>query len=110
MTGSSDFGWLRPKQTAILLINGGFLSYQEASQITNSGNLSLVEHGELEPHEIRWNRNREIIIALERKGFDGILYTNRQEPGDGVDRDAYLVFRSNQIFSAITFECLSSNV
>ena len=103
----SDAGWLRPKQTAICLCGADFLTFPEASAIVGSNNLSLADHRELEPQVVRQERNRKIIVALEAKGFDGILYTNKQEPGDGIGRDAYLVFHSHQIYSAITYECLS---
>jgi hypothetical protein len=105
----SDSGWLRPKQTAISLQVGGYLKFAEAVALTSSKNLSLADHRELEPQASRQKRNGQIIAALEAKGFDGILYTNRQEPRDGIGRDAYLVFRANQIFSAITLDCLSSD-
>jgi len=105
----SDSGWLRPKQTAICLRVGGFLDHAEACAIVGSANLSLADHAELEPHATRQERNRQIIAALDAKGFDGILYTNKQEPGDSIGRDAYLVFYAHQIYSAITGECLSND-
>jgi hypothetical protein len=87
---------------------GGFLTFEQAVEIVGSDNLSLADHAELEPLAIREERNRQIIASLQAKEFDGVLYTNKQEPGDGVGRDAYLVFHAKQIFSAITLECLSN--
>lgn len=105
----SDAGWLRPKQTAICLQINNYLTFAEAAKIVGSNHLSLADHHELEEPAIRQERNRQIIAALEAKGFDGIVYTNKQEPGDGVGRSAYLVFHATQIFSAITRDCLSND-
>jgi ADP-ribosyltransferase-like protein len=107
---ASDAGWLNPKQTAIGLYIDDFLTPTEAISIIGSENLSLAAHRELESPEVREERNKQIIVALETKGFDGILYTNNQEPGDGLGRKAYLVFHASQIFSAITRECLCDDL
>lgn len=104
----SDSGWLQPQATAITLSVSGLLSHAEAVDIVGSDNLSLAEYRQIEPQTIRQERNRRIIAALQAKGFDGIVYSNRQEPGDGVPRDAYLVFHANQIVSAITLVRLST--
>ena len=84
----NDAGFLRPKQTAICLYISDLLTFVEAASIIDSNTLSLVAHSELESQEIRQRRNRQITAVLGAKGFDGILYNNRQEPGDGVGRDA----------------------
>jgi hypothetical protein len=96
-----------PQATAITLHLGGLLSRAQAVEIVGSDNLSLAEYRNIEARAIRQQRNCWIIAALQAKGYDGILYSNRQEPRDGITRDAYLVFHANQIFSAITLECLS---
>jgi ADP-Ribosyltransferase in polyvalent proteins len=103
---ASDAGWLNPKQTAIGLYIDDFLTAGEAISIIGSENLSLAAYRELESLEVRQERNKQIIGALETKGFDGIVYRNNQEPGDGVGRKSHLVFHASQIFSAITRECL----
>lgn len=103
----SDLGWLQPQATAITLLCSGFLSFKEAVDVVGSENLSLAEYRNVEEQHIRQIRNAKIITYLRNRGFDGILYGNIQEPGDGIRRDAYLVFSAEQIYSAITKQCLA---
>jgi ADP-Ribosyltransferase in polyvalent proteins len=107
--GESDSGWQRPQATAVSLVCAGVLSFSEGVRIVGSDDFSLASYRHIEPQAQRQERNKQIIHALERKGYDGVLYTNTQEPRDGIARRAYLVFHANQIYSAITLECLGED-
>lgn len=95
----SDFGWLQPQVTVVCLHFANLINEAEATELLDGGDLSLASYRHhIESLEKRQLLNRRLMALLETKGYDGIIYSNKQEPPDGVLRDAYLVFHANQIF------------
>jgi hypothetical protein len=103
-----DFGWERPAATAYLLTQSGLISAEEASACTGlkeTDTLPTAWWIETTPDQMK-NQYAALTDILSAKGFDGILYANTNEPRDKKQRDAYLVFRPQQIYSALTGQCV----
>jgi hypothetical protein len=62
----------------------------------------LIDVSEAEARE----QNGKLATMIAAKGYDGIRYSNLNEPKDGRKRDAYVVFNTKDIFSAFTGRCL----
>ena len=93
----NDCGWQQPQRTVIGLEDLGFISKPEADELLNGGDRSLASYRFLESREKRNVFNRKLVSLLESKGYDGIVYSNKQEPADGIPRIAYAVFHDYQI-------------
>ena len=93
-----DCGWLQSQATVCGLFFIGLIDHAETTELLDGGEISLSCYRDIESQALRQSRNARIVSLLESKGYDGIVYSNKQEPGDGVRRDAYLVFRAEQIF------------
>ena len=100
----SDCAWLQTQGAVICLQDCGFLSSKEADELLDGGERSLAAHRGIESQEERRALNAKIITFLKAKGYDGIVCSNRQEPPDGIRRDAYLIFRAEQIFPVASHE------
>ena len=102
LTGS-DFGWEHPPTTAYTLKQERILTADETNftGLTEQDTLQTAWKIVLNETEIR-EQNAKLNTILADKSFDGIFYSNANEPPDGRKRDAYMIFDSSQIFSAVT--------
>jgi hypothetical protein len=103
----SDLGWERPATTAYALVQCGILTIDQAKvaglKETDTLQTSwLIDVSEPEARE----QNGKLATMIASKGYDGIRYSNMNEPKDGTKRDAYVVFNTKNIFSAFTGRCL----
>jgi len=119
--GNFDLGWRYPFQTIYMLRQvidlGNFLfSDDDVRSLGSNPGWSLPQayladvelirnSGEMIDRECQ-RINRKIESLLRARGVDCLIYTNWQEPPDGVGRDAYLVLNPEQIISALTLEPL----
>lgn len=121
--GNRDFGWKWPHQTVRSLENvihqGQFLfSAADTRAVGLPPGLSMGQAYDRDcdfinsahDHATLMQKcravNRKIETRLRAKEIDCIIYTNRNEPDDGIGRDAYLVFDPSNIVSAIDKEIL----
>jgi ADP-Ribosyltransferase in polyvalent proteins len=105
----SDYGWLHPNMTLFGLQITGVLPPQEIIRLAGAERRSSVEAFRADlaiAHDREKCRqlNREIEDSLAAHGVDCVIYSNRNEPPDGEQRDAYFVLFPEQIYSAITGE------
>jgi hypothetical protein len=94
----SDCGWLQAQRTICCLFFKNLITYNEATELLDGGKISYAYYRVIESKEQRQALNRKTVALLESKGYDGIIYSNKQEPPDGIERDAYLVFHARQIY------------
>lgn len=108
----SDFGWRYPNQTVFMLRLSGIVSARDSLSLlsvsVNSIDEALSADSVVAGDQAACSAiNRGVERLLGERGIDCILYSNKQEPADGMARDAYFVLRPNQIISAITGEELA---
>ncbi len=107
----NDFGWRYPNGTLFGLQFTRILSAADSIALVGASRDSFIEafHADMAiaaDTEKCKAINRQIEGMLETRGFDCILYSNRQEPPDGIPRDAYLVLSPSQIMSALSGKTL----
>jgi len=92
-----DPGWQQPIGTALALQTARVFTVADINRLGFFG-LGLIEAFRRHTDE-QERRVTNAIIAqiLEEKGFDSVAYSNRNEPNDGVARDAYCVFQAQFI-------------
>jgi hypothetical protein len=108
---SDDFGWRYPNQTLFVLQFRHIISSEDTIKLVgesrNSSAAAWYADNQIAADEPKCKElNRQIEKLIEQKGYDCVLYSNKQEPSDGRARDAYLVLYPEQIVSAITGEVL----
>lgn len=105
----SDCGWLVAQATVCCLFFNNVITDQEATELLDGGRISYASYRIIESKEKRQALNRRTVSLLQSKGYDGIIYSNKQEPNDQVDRDAYLVFHAKQIYQVSSIPLCDSN-
>lgn len=106
MSGS-DLGWEKPATTAYALVQQGIVTLDEVkfTGLKETDTLPTSCRIEVNDEQNR-EQNRTLTKLIASKGYDGIRYSNMNEPKDGKKRDAYAVFDPTNIFSAVTGRCL----
>lgn len=102
VTGS-DFGWLKPKATALCLFFSQVISLREMMDLLDGTPTSMVECANAIVSDAQRSQlNLRICALIGAAGYDSVLYTNKQEPPDGKHRPAYFALSARQIISALT--------
>ena len=112
----NDLGWLWPNKTIHGLFASGIFDADDTAALgwrqhitaplAHAADLQLLKMWPDLLAEKCKAFNRETESRLRMRGIDGIEYPNVNEPDDGRKRTAYLVLYPEQIYSAISGECL----
>ena len=103
----SDCGWLYSDETVVCLVGTGILEQAQAIELL--GHCSRTHCRRTLSENQRRVLNQRIMALLADKGYDGVVYSNRWEPPDRIQRDAYVVFRADQIVPIKTVQVRPPN-